>query len=235
MIVNLPYCGAPATPFDVADRWNLDPPLLMALAMLAVLGVVATYDAPARRAAFALGWAALFAAFVSPLCALSVALFSARIGQHLLIVLGAAPLLAWAAGASLWRVAAPPAAAVFAALFWLWHLPAPYAATLESDLAYWAMQLSLLGSATLLWNALMSARGPGAVAIAALLTAAQMSVLSAILLSSAEAWHPWHEAAAAPWGLTALEDQAAGAALMWALGPLAMCAAAIGAATRAAF
>ena len=40
------------------------------------------------------GWLLLSLAFISPLCNLSVALFSARVAQHMAITLIAAPLIA---------------------------------------------------------------------------------------------------------------------------------------------
>ena len=42
-------------------------------------------------AGFGDGWLVAAAAFTSPLCALSVSLFSARIAQHMILVLIAAP------------------------------------------------------------------------------------------------------------------------------------------------
>ena len=91
----VPYCGSPPAPG--ALHWNLDPFLIFFLGVLAFVqlrlahsrGVVKTYIA-----AGALGWLLLAFAFVSPLCNLSVALFSARVTQHMLIALIATPMLA---------------------------------------------------------------------------------------------------------------------------------------------
>jgi putative membrane protein len=217
---DLPYCGAPATPLDLWARWTLEPGLL---AGLAILGLLATVR-PSERGSALAGWSLLLIAFASPLCALSMALFSARIGQHLLLTLIAAPLLVQGFGLSRWRLPPLSAAAVFGALFWLWHAPAPYAATLGSDLIYWTMHLSLLGAACALWAALLGAplAGLGKAAFAAVATGAQMSLLAVILLVSAEPWHAWHIAGARPWGLTALADQQIAAGLMWVCGALAM-------------
>jgi putative membrane protein len=103
--------------------------------------------------AFAGGWAALAIAFVSPLCALSAALFAARIAHHLLLVAVAAPLLALA-----WRdriearLGAPlpivPLAVLHVVLFWSGthrHPMRRHGAARH----YWAMEASLLGSALL--------------------------------------------------------------------------------------
>jgi hypothetical protein len=80
------YCGPPPAPEGLWAAWNLDPALLAALAVLAlVLG-------SSRPGAAAV--AVLLVAFVSPLCALSSALFAARTVHHVLLVAVAAPLLA---------------------------------------------------------------------------------------------------------------------------------------------
>jgi putative membrane protein len=212
----VPFCGLPPTPAELLGRWTLEPLLLGGLA-LALAAVLAATRHGGRRQPLA-GWALVALLFVSPLCAASMALFSARVAQHLLLTLVAAPLLA-----PLLRDRGPgpaPAAAAFAALFWLWHAPAPYALTLQSDLAYWAMHLSLLGAAVLLWAALRArvARAPFAAALALAGTAAQMTLLSVLLIWSESAWHPWHALASAPYGLTALGDQALAGAFMWVAG-----------------
>jgi putative membrane protein len=143
-----------------------------------------------------------------------MALFSARVGQHVLLTLVAAPLLASALPALRWP--AMPAAVLFAALFWVWHAPGPYAATLQGDAVYWAMHLSLFGAAVLLF-ATMRAR-PERAFLAAALTGAQMTLYAMLLTLSPEAWHTWHVAAAAPYGLSALADQQLAGALMWVAG-----------------
>ncbi|MEL6565107.1 MAG: cytochrome c oxidase assembly protein, partial [Pseudomonadota bacterium] len=109
------------------------------------------------------------------------------------------------------------AAITFAALFWLWHSPVPYAATLRSDVVYWAMHLSLVGAAWWLASAILNAQHdrPGDAVLALAFTAAQMTLLSALLLFSGTAWHGWHALTATPYGLTALSDQQLAAALMW--------------------
>ena len=103
--------------------------------------------------------------FVSPLCALSSALFSARVLHHVLLIAAVAPLLALAF--PLRRAGSPPLAALVAAhavILWLWHAPGPYAWGLASVPAYWLMQASLLGSAWLMWRAILvaGAARPGA-------------------------------------------------------------------------
>ena len=103
--------------------------------------------------------------FVSPLCALSSALFSVRVLHHVLLIAAVAPLLALAFPQR--RAGSPPLVVLVAAhavILWLWHTPGPYAWGLASVPAYWLMQISLLGSAWLLWRAILApcAVRPGA-------------------------------------------------------------------------
>ncbi|MEM1373336.1 MAG: cytochrome c oxidase assembly protein [Pseudomonadota bacterium] len=213
----IPFCGTPPTPQELLSRWLFDPALL---AGLALFGIVLMWRAP-NRLSFA-GWSLVALLFISPLCALSMSLFSARVAQHILLTLVAAPVLALAWPLVSRRIPGQTwiAAASFAALFWLWHSPLPYAATLQSDLTYWLMHLSLIGAAWWLASNLVAslATQPGQGVLALACTAGQMTLLSAILLFSTTAWHPWHEITAAPYGLTALADQQLAAAMMWAGG-----------------
>lgn len=213
----VPFCGTPPLPSDLLARWTLDPVLLTGLAV-ALVAVLWTAQGPARRQPL-LGWALVAVLFVSPLCAASMALFSARVAQHLLLTLVAAPLLS-----GLLRRAPSPAiaAALFAVLFWVWHVPGPYAMTLRSDLAYWTMHLSLLGAAVLLWASLRRSvtHAPFATLLAVAATGAQMTLLSVLLIFSPRVWHPWHDLTTVPYGMTALGDQALAGALMWVAGGL---------------
>ncbi|MBE7184046.1 MAG: cytochrome c oxidase assembly protein [Methylobacterium mesophilicum] len=212
------YCGSPPVPGEILLRWNFDPWLLAAL--LATLGLVRF---SARPTAFLLGWAVLALAFVSPLCAMSVSLFSARAAHHLLLVSVAAPLLA---------LGFPPRRDGFLApafilstlVFWAWHLPALYDPALARTDLYWAMQLSLLGSATLFWRALFLAQ-----AVPAMLTLvgamAQMGLLAAILTFAPEPFYASHLFTTLPWNLTALGDQQLAGLVMWVPGMIPYAAA----------
>ncbi|MEO1364636.1 MAG: cytochrome c oxidase assembly protein, partial [Pseudomonadota bacterium] len=146
-----PFCGTPPIPTELLTRWTFDPVLLAVLLAALAVGLARLPD----RRRFVMAWALVAVLFVSPLCAASMALFSARVAQHILLTLVAAPLLAGALPRT--RISPLGAAVVFAALFWLWHAPAPYQATLASDLTYWAMHLSLFASATLMFASLRAA------------------------------------------------------------------------------
>lgn len=206
----IPFCGTPPAPSELPVRWMTEPALLAGLALALALGLILARD----RGRLSLGWAVLALAFVSPLCAASMALFSARVAQHLLLTLVAAPLIA----AALPRLIVPAwvTSVLFAALFWIWHAPVPYAATLRSDLVYWAMHLSLAGAAILLWSSLLHA--PARAVLPAGFTAAQLTTYAMLLTLSPGAWHGWHELTAVPYGLTALQDQQLAGAVMWVAG-----------------
>jgi putative membrane protein len=238
---DIPYCGTP--PLPGGATWNLDPVLI---ALLALAGLaLALRTRGAARAVTGLGWAVLVLALVSPLCNLSVALFSARVGQHMLLTLLAAPLIAWGAWAPRHRMAAerearlaPPAGA-FALALWAWHMPGPYAATFASDVTYWAMHATLFGTALWLWAALRrrAEARPDAAALAALATAVQMGLLGALLtLAPRPLFLAAHgPEATGPWGLSPLEDQQLGGLLMWVPGGLvfaAVCVAGLALALR---
>lgn len=92
----IPYCGLPSQPGDWLQRWNLDPILIAALMSIWVAYALAARRNHWPRAwAFHLGWAMTGLLLIGPLCPLSVALFSARIGQHMLLAMLAAPLVSF--------------------------------------------------------------------------------------------------------------------------------------------
>lgn len=222
MIAQIPYCGAPPSPGELLSRFNLDPVLLLSLAVLAGIHLRAVQG---RRDLVAAGWSVACAALVSPLCALSVSLFSARVAQHMILVLVAAPLIALtlpsrpnsAAGFTrqLWT-----AAAVFFISLWFWHMPVPYEATFSSTWIYWAMHGTLFGSAILLWRALL--QHPPArttdVLVAGAVSSMQMGLLGAILTFAGHPLFSRHLLTSAAWGLTPLHDQQLGGVFMWVPG-----------------
>ena len=211
-----PYCG-PA-PLAGDWRWNLDP---MLLGVLVVASAVIAMRLEGRRRLFGLAATGVLAvSFVSPLCALSSALFSARTVHHVLLVGVAAPLLAWAApvGAARRRRAGGGlvlATVAQAAVLWAWHAPGLYAAALSNDAVYWAMQLSLLGAAVWFWTTVRRASAPAAVVglLAAMLA---MGLLGAILTFAGQAVYAPHFHTTLAWGMTPLEDQQAAGLIMWA-------------------
>ena len=208
-----PFCGTPPLPADLMARWSFDPVLIVGL--LAGLAFGLAFAGNRRR--FGLAWGLVALLFVSPLCAASMALFSARVAQHVLLTLVAAPLLAAALPRRV-RLPAMPLALAFAVLFWAWHAPGPYQATLESDLIYWAMHLSLFGTATLLFAAFRTA--PERAVLAAALTGAQMTLFAVLLTLAPAPWHDWHALTTVPYGISGLADQQLAGGVMWIAGGL---------------
>lgn len=207
-----PYCGVAPTPATYLERWNLDPLVLGVLLVLLIL--LLRRSDPARRGLAVAAVAVLVVSFVSPLCALSSALFSARTVHHVLLVAAAAPLLAWRLPG---RRVGPLAVATLvpAAVFWFWHAPDAYAAALSNDGLYWVMQLSLLGSATWFWMAVRTASAPAAIA-ALLVSMVLTGLLGALLTFAGAPLYAPHQLTSRAFGLKPLEDQQIAGLIMWA-------------------
>lgn len=205
------YCGTPPFPDDWLLRWNMDPVLLLAL------GFCAAWAWRCARPGLALGAVGVLAlAFVSPLCALAVALFSARAVHHVLLVAIAAPLLALALPARHPR-GLGMALLTSTVVLWIWHLPALYDLALTDTPTYWLMQLSLLGSAVWFWRALFSSP-PVPATLAAILAMSQMGMLGALLTFAAVPLYTVHALATLPWGLDQIADQQLAGLIMWVPG-----------------
>lgn len=222
------YCGPAPEPDSLWRAWNGDPPLLIALGLLLLLVV-----ARGGRAAFG-GWAVLVIAFVSPVCALSVGLFSARAAHHMLLIAVAAPLLALAlAGVQRPRLPAAAAFVIHAVALWFWHAPVAYSAALGNDLVYWAMQVTILSSAIALWRTALAAETGEALAVL-LGATAQMGLLGALLLFAPSPLYVEHLTTTEVWGLSPLHDQQIAGLVMWVLAGLPYLGVAAAIAWRAA-
>ncbi|MBO3758953.1 cytochrome c oxidase assembly protein [Ciceribacter sp. L1K22] len=214
-----PYCGPAPDPSTLWSRWNFDPPLLVALGLLAVLIFYRSQGKTATLSGLT-GWLLLFVAFVSPLCALASALFSARVLHHVVLVAGAAPLLAVALP---WKTLPVPRLlspglilGIHTLLFWFWHSPAAYAFALSSDAAYWLMQASLFGSALWVWAIILSPHCQAGTALTLLLgSILQMGMLAALLTFSRGPLYEAHFLTTSAFGLTPLQDQQLAGVLMW--------------------
>ncbi|EAR52054.1 hypothetical protein OG2516_18355 [Oceanicola granulosus HTCC2516] len=192
-------------PGEAWAAWNLDP--------LVIGGLLALLWAVRHRPTGPAAVGVLAVAFVSPLCAISVALFSARVVHHVLLVAVAAPLLAAA-----WPGRARGAAVPFlisTALLWGWHLPAAYDLALSDMAVYWLMQATLLGSATWFWRAVLGARGGVDAVLWSLAGLMQMGALGALLTLAPGPLYAAHGLAPLAWGLTPLADQQLGGLIMW--------------------
>lgn len=221
-----PYCGAAPDPGIWLTRWNGDPVLISILLLAALLGWRKARD----RTAFTIGLLLLALLFVSPLCALTSALFSARVAHHVALVGVAAPLLVRAfdlrAGALI------PTTAVSILIFYGWHWPALYAAALSDDATFWMLQVAQLASATWFWAAIRTAGAPAAVATL-LVTMVAMGLLGALLTFAGNALYAPHLLTTYAWGWDPIEDQQLAGLIMWAPAAGLYLAAALGIAWRA--
>jgi putative membrane protein len=237
----IPYCGLAPIPGDL--KWNTDPILISCLIMIALLYTQGARSPSGPNRAectfFACGWACAALALISPLCNLSVALFSARVTQHMILALVAAPLLVLGRPDRIVSALAPKfgagsplrfnrrrllvaATIAFAVCIWFWHIPGPYNATLQNNVVYWLMHVSTFAAAMLLWYGLIHGGidEPGPALVAGFLTAMQMSLLGAILTFAARPLFSVHSVTTLPWHLSQMDDQQLGGLIMWVPGGL---------------
>lgn len=211
------YCGPAPVPANLLAAWNLD---LVAIAVAA--GVVLAHLVTRRdgRGPLLLGVAVFCLLFLSPLCALTTALFSVRAVHHVVLVAIAAPLLALAFGAAVSRHRPPlsvgGALALSTVAMWVWHIPSFYAAGIGSAPLYWLMQASLLGSGIFFWWAVLTpAARPGGALLGLLGAVVQMGMLGALLTFAARPLYEAHALTTTPFGLSPLEDQQLAGLVLW--------------------
>ena len=169
-------------PADLWAAWAFDPVAAAGLAVVVVLyarGRRDHTDRPPRQAAFAGGILAVAVAVLTPLEAAAAALASAHMVQHVLLVLVAAPLIAWSApGAALvrglpasvrrWqpgvrRTLGIDAGALralrspvgrwlaYVAVLWIWHSALLYSVAVEHEAAHALEHLLFLAAAWGIW------------------------------------------------------------------------------------
>jgi cytochrome c oxidase assembly factor CtaG len=189
----LAHPGQPPAPHDLWGAWNLDPVLLGGFLLAGWAYRRGRTSGPRRpvdswRArCFTAALVALGLALLSPLDALSNALASAHMVQHLLLLLVAAPLLALSAPSSAilrgsplavrrasgrWRrrlglthgnlsVLRHPAAVwlLSVGVIWFWHAAAPYDAALDNQFLHVLEHASFLVTAVLFWQVVVGVRG----------------------------------------------------------------------------
>ncbi|MFM9860409.1 cytochrome c oxidase assembly protein [Pseudoxanthobacter sp. M-2] len=210
------YCGPAPTPEQLLFAWNVD---IVAIGVCMVLVVLHAATRAGGRLPLALGVGLLALLFLSPLCSLTVALFSARAVHHVLLVAVAAPLLVTAFG--LHHVRSPLLSlgglvALGTVAMWMWHAPSLYAAGISSGPLYWVMQASLLGSGVLFWQAVLSLHArPGPALLALLATIVQMGMLGALLTFATRPLYAAHATTTIPFGLSPLEDQQLAGLILW--------------------
>jgi cytochrome c oxidase assembly factor CtaG len=161
---------------------------------------------------------------------------ASHMAQHALLVVVAAPLLAVGRG-DLWLVGALPrparrrlapihrrlrlgllpAWALATVVFWLWHAPLLYEATLTSELLHGLEHATFLASAWLYWTVVFRGHGLryGAAALSVFASSASMTLLAVLLLLAPRPWYPAHAELALAAGRRPLEDQQLAALIMW--------------------
>ena len=244
--------AAGAAPFEI-----LLAGLLLAGAVFYVRGIARLWrKAGAGRgirrrelASFALGWACLAVALLSPIDAVAEFSFAAHMVQHELLMVVAAPLIvlgrpvetfawgvstaaaqAFAAAArtdfiqAVWRPLTSPLGTwgLHALALWVWHVPALFELALHHFGWHVTQHVCFFVSALGFWWSVF-ARGPRSadgLAMASLFTTMlHTSALGALLTFAPTAWYPLDGSVA--FGLTALEDQQLGGLVMWVPGGMA--------------
>lgn len=92
--------------------------------------------------------------------------------------------------------------------------------TLQNNVIYWIMQLSIILCSIAFWNALFDIRTATSLNLLAtsIFSGFQMSLLGALLTLSGTPWFSVYRNTTWPWGMTPLQDQQFGGALMWTIG-----------------
>ena len=192
-MLSLAHGGQPPLPHDLWTAWNLSLPLVLGLIVtmwIYVRGRRAANrrnDAEVSRArCFAGALIVIFIALVSPLNALSDALASAHMVQHVLLVLVAAPLLTLSApSATLLRGTPSPLHKVLGPLrgrlgqmwrrlpmmrnvaalwllhtgtLWFWHAALPYEAALDNEIVHVTEHVTFFVTAVLFWHVVIGVR-----------------------------------------------------------------------------
>ncbi len=186
----LAHAGRPLAPHDLVRAWNLDPFLVGGLLLAAWAYWRGTRRLPNpnqtwRTRCFGGALTAIAVALVSPLDALSGALASAHMVQHVLLVLVAAPLLALSPLTSLlrgspavlrtatarWRrrlglsrgslrFLRQPVAVwlLHVGTVWFWHASVPYDAAVRHHPLHVLEHAGFLVTGVLFWRVVMGAR-----------------------------------------------------------------------------
>jgi putative membrane protein len=103
---------------------------------------------------------------------------------------------------------------------WFWHAPGPYDATFSSDLIYWLMHITIIGTALMLWSVLLEPTREGTVATLAVgaVSTLQMTFLGALITMTSHLLYAPHILTPYAWGLTQAADQQLGGLIMWVPG-----------------
>jgi cytochrome c oxidase assembly factor CtaG/cytochrome c2 len=191
---------------------------------------------------------ALFVIVLSPqVDEITDALFSAHMGQHLILMLVVPPLLVWSRPilvmiwglprsfrkqvatsitvhwlrSAIWHLMHPlSVAALFLGTFSFWHLPRPYAWSLQNEWVHTFEHLSFVITSFMFWTLVIEPSGRRRMEfIPSMLFVAAIAVLSglpgALMILSPVVLFKAHGMAPYAWGMTPLEDQQIAGLIMW--------------------
>jgi len=212
---------------------------------------------PIEALAFATGWLALVFALSPPLDEWSEQWLAAHMVQHELLMVVAAPLIAfgaplvgilWAMPANVrqtlvntvrrtpvpivWRiVTAPPSAFILYGLaLWIWHIPALYDEALEHEAVHAVQHLCFFGTAALFWWGVVHGR-QGRTGYGAAVVYLFVTAVHGGVLGALLTVSPrvWYAPYVVqhPAGAAALEDQQLAGLVMWIPAGLAFAAGAL--------
>lgn len=226
LIPLIAHAGEPLAPHDLWRAWSLDPLLLLgvfALGWAYWRGHVRTAkrDSNTRRAWwFTAALVTIVAALVSPLDAMSHALASAHMVQHVLLLLVAAPLMALSSPTGLllrgsptivrratgrWRRRLNLTPARVRALhhpaflwglhvgtIWFWHAAVPYDLALKNHIVHVVEHVSFLVTGVLFWHTVLGVRQrvSNGLGILLVFTMSMQSIFLSALLTFAST--PWY-------------------------------------------
>ncbi len=231
----------PLTPHDLWSVWSFEPVIVVLIVFTALLYLRgmwnATRRAGLRRAMPIWRWLAflgamlsLVLALVSPLDALSGALFSAHMVQHLILMMITAPLLIlgelplavvwavprrWAQAlghglnrpgllSRIWAALITPVSAwlLFAASMWVWHASTLYEAALRNETIHTLEHLGFLLTSMLFWWVLFRRTTEGHVHYGMLIVYLFTTMLHSTILGALMAFTslPWYPSYAASVG-----------------------------------
>jgi cytochrome c oxidase assembly factor CtaG len=126
-----------------------------------------------------------------------------------------------------WLVRLPVAWVVFVASTWFWHSPPLYERALAAESWHYAQHACFLATALLFWWPVVQpwpsrpVVPPWGIVLYLILADLQNTVLSAWLVFAERVIYPSYAAVSHPWGISALNDQAAAGAIMWVPGSVA--------------
>ena len=161
------------------------------------------------------------AALLPPMHGLAHDSFAWHMGQHLVLIFGVAPLLAFALPTVPFaRLLTAPVIVVIvhAVAVWAWHLPVLYDKALEVAPLHALEHASFVVTGVLFWG-VVAARWrpldhlPRAAAV--FVTGLQSAALGAVLVFAGEPLYSAHLHSAQAHGLTPLEDQQLAGGIMW--------------------